>query len=69
MNLFHCKTIAQFKMMSWLAVQGITSDDIAQVDLLSDTRLRVTNPAGQYMALEYRDGAVSIDRAIEEELP
>lgn len=63
MNLFHCKTIAQFKIMSWLAVQGITPDDISRVDLLSDNRLRVINPSGQYMELTYNGGVVSIDQS------
>lgn len=67
MNRFHCKTIAQFKIMSWLMGQGITKEDIALVEPLSDTRLRVTNPAGQYMDLAYNSGVVRIDQAPEGE--
>ena len=66
MNLFRCQTIAQFKIMSWLAAQGITQEDIARMDLLSDNRLRVINPAGQYLELTYNGEGVSIDQPQEE---
>lgn len=66
MNLFRCDTIAKFEMMSWLAAQGVTSEDIARVDLLSDNRLRVINPTGQYLELTYNGGVVGIDQSPEE---
>ena len=48
-QLFKTKTIQQFKIMQWLAEQGITQDDIAPAKLVSHNLVRVTNPAGQYM--------------------
>ena len=48
-QLFKTKTIQQFKIMQWLAEQGITQDDIASAKLVSHNLVRVTNPAGQYM--------------------
>lgn len=46
--------------MEWLVTQGITTNDISQVDLLDTNRVKVTNPAGQYMILicdeQYRVG-------------
>ena len=49
MQLFKAKTIQQFRIMQWLAEQGITSDDIASVKLVSCRLVRVTNPVRQYM--------------------
>lgn len=49
MQLFKAKTIQQFRIMQWLAEQGITRDDIASVKLVSCRLVRVTNPVGQYM--------------------
>lgn len=48
-QLFKTETIQQFKIMQWLAEQGITNDDIASAKLVSRNLVRVTNPAGQYM--------------------
>ena len=48
-QLFKAQTIQQFKIMRWLAEQGITKDDIASAKLVSRSVVRVTNPAGQYM--------------------
>ena len=48
-QLFKTETIQQFKIMQWLAEQGITNDDIASAKLISRNLVRVTNPAGQYM--------------------
>lgn len=48
-QLFMAKTIQQFKIMQWLAEQGITQNDIMSVKLVSRRLVRVTNPAGQYM--------------------
>lgn len=52
-GLFHCETIAQFKIMSWLAVEGVTTDDISRVELLSADKVRIINPAGQYMDIQW----------------
>lgn len=48
-QLFKAKTIPQFKIMQWLAEQGLTKDDIVSAKLVSHNLVRVTNPAGQYM--------------------
>lgn len=60
-RMYHCETIAQFKIMSWLSTEGITTDDIASVELLRADKIRVTNPAGQYMDIQWtEDGAVLV---------
>lgn len=68
-QLFKCETMEQFKIMSWLKEQGITQDDIAEVSLLNTNKVRIVNPAGQYMILDYRDGEVSIDQSMEQPEP
>lgn len=60
-QLFRCESIAQFKIMSWLAVQGIEVEDIARVDMLATDRLKITNPAGQYMVVRWADGHAEIE--------
>lgn len=53
MNLFKCKTIAQFKIGMWLVEQGIERDDIQLAELLEPDTVKITNPAGQYMILRW----------------
>lgn len=60
-QLFKCESIAQFKIMSWLAVQGLTAEDIARVDMLAADRLKITNPAGQYMVIRWANGHAEIE--------
>lgn len=63
-QLFKAKTVQQFKIMEWLLANGITKDDIAQVDFIGEENLKITNPAGGYMFLSCDDsGKVSVDQA------
>lgn len=59
-NLFRCETIEQHKIKCWLAEEGVVREDIARVEFPDRNMVRVTNPAGQYMELRLRDGAVVI---------
>ena len=66
-QLFKSKTIQQFKIMQWLAEQGITEDDIASVKLVSRNLVSVANPAGQYMDVFCAmNGAIRILQVSEE---
>lgn len=56
MNLFHCETIPQYKIGEWLTAQGVTRDDIARVELVDHSTVRLTNPAGQYIVVQWSDG-------------
>ncbi len=56
MNLFHCKTIPQYKIGEWLMAQGVTRDDIACVELVDRNTVQLTNPAGQYIIVQWTDG-------------
>ena len=58
--LYHCNTIGQAKIAQWLEGEGITAEDIAHVELLEKNKVRITNPAGQYMDLEYANETVKI---------
>lgn len=58
-QLFKCKTVKQFKIMEWVAAQGIGSSDIADAKLCGPAMVRLTNPAGQYMDL-YCDTAYNV---------
>lgn len=59
-NLFRCETIEQHKIKCWLADEGVDREDIARVEFPARDMVRVTNPAGQYMDLCLRGGAVVI---------
>lgn len=59
-QLFKCNTIAQFKIMSWLMAEGISSEDLIRVELLAADKVCITNPGGQYMVLSFENGAVAI---------
>lgn len=50
-QLFKCQTAKQKKIEQWLANQGVTAGDVADVRLSGPALVRVTNPAGQYMDL------------------
>lgn len=56
MNLFHCETIPQYKIGEWLMAQGVTRDDIARVELVDHSTVQLTNPAGQYIIVQWADG-------------
>jgi|GEM_PF-3090498 len=60
-QLFKCETVAQFKLMEWLISQGVSSEEIANVSLLAPDRLRVTNPAGQYLVVHWTGGHAEIE--------
>lgn len=60
MNLFKCETIAQFKIGMWLTEQGIEREDIATAELLAPDTVKITNPAGGYMVIRWRDGEAEI---------
>lgn len=60
MNLFKANTIAQYKIGTWLAKQGVTKEDVSAVTLVSADTITITNPAGQFMNLRYVDGSVKI---------
>ena len=60
MKLFYCETIPQAEIAQWLETEGILTEDIIHVVLLDSNKVRITNPAGQYMELEYADGTVKI---------
>lgn len=59
--LFHCVSIDQYRIMRWLTDQGLTRDDISRVELLGESKIRLTNPAGQYMDVEIRDNEIRTD--------
>lgn len=56
MKLYHCETVEQYKLGELLEAQGVTRDDVAAVELITRDTVRLTNPAGQYMVVQYRDG-------------
>lgn len=60
-QLFKCQTVAQFKLMSWLTSEGVTADDIAEVEPLGPDRLKITNPAGRFMVIRWVDGHAETD--------
>lgn len=61
MKLFKCNTVAQFKIGIWLTEQGINQEDIASVELLGLNRVKITNPAGQYMIIHWMDDHAVIE--------
>ena len=63
MSQFKCQTVAQFKVMSWLAAQGIESEDVASVELLEADRVKIVNPAGQYMVVRWAGDRAEIEGA------
>ena len=56
MNLFHCETSPQYNIGEWLMAQGVTRDDIARVELVDHSTVQLTNPAGQYIIVQWADG-------------
>ena len=62
MQLFKCSTVNQFKICRWLAEQGLEKDDIAGVEFPDADTVKITNPAGQYMVIHWRDGQAEIDQ-------
>lgn len=54
------------KVMDWFVDQGLPSHEIAQVTFLSADQVKVTNPAGQFIVLDYQHGVVSIHQEPEE---
>lgn len=60
MNLFHCETIPQYKIGEWLMAQGIARDDIARVELVDHSTVQLTNPAGQYIIVQWADGQAAL---------
>lgn len=60
MNLFRCKTIPQYKIGEWLMAQGVTRDDIARVELVDRDTVQLTNPAGQYIIVQWADGQATL---------
>ena len=71
-QLFKCDTVKQKKIEQWLAAQGISAGDIADVKLSGPAMVRITNPAGQYMDLycntAYEVRILDISQEREEEL-
>ena len=61
MNLYKCRTIAQFKIGVWLELQGIQSDDIAECALIAPDVVKITNPAGQYLVVRWNCDHTEID--------
>ena len=61
-QLYRPRTEGQLKIMGWLLARGVTRADVAGVELLGPDRVRLQNPAGQYMVVEHRDGRVWIDQ-------
>lgn len=60
MELFKCETVAQFKIGVWLVAHGIERENIQSVELLALDTVRITNFAGQYMDIRWRDGEAEI---------
>lgn len=61
MKLFKCNTIAQFEIGAWLTEQGVKPEDIARTELLAPDRVKITNPAGQYMVIRWVDDHAEIE--------
>ena len=60
MNLFQCETIPQIKIGKWLESKGVTADNIAQVELLDHSTVRITNSAGLYLTVRWADGQATL---------
>ncbi len=60
MNLFRCKTIPQYKIGEWLMAQGVTREDIADAELIDRNTVQLTNPAGQYIIVQWADGQATL---------
>ncbi len=56
MNLYHCKTIPQRKIGEWLMSKGITRDDIARVELLDHSTVKLENTVGMYLTVRWANG-------------
>lgn len=56
MNLYQYETVPQYKIGEWLMSKGITSDDIARVELLDQHTVRVENAIGMYITVRWADG-------------
>lgn len=59
-NLFHCETIPQYKIGEWLIAQGVTREDIARVELIDRNTVQLTNPAGQYIIVQWTAGQATL---------
>ena len=60
MNFFRCKTIPQYKIGEWLMAQGVTREDIADAELIDRNTVQLTNPAGQYIIVQWADGQATL---------
>ena len=65
-NLYKCRTIAQFKIGVWLELQGIQPDDIAECALIAPDVVKITNSAGQYLVVRWNCDHAEIDMTREE---
>ena len=62
MRLYHCETIPQFKIGQWLEEQGVKKDDIEAAVLVSPTRVKLINPAGAYLIVDWLGDRAEINQ-------
>lgn len=44
-----CRTVEQFRILSWLRKNGVPPCYVKYVEMLSGNRVKVVNPCGGYM--------------------
>lgn len=67
MDLFKCQTVEQFKIGVWLEEQGIVPVDIAAVEFPARDQVKIINPCGGYLVVDWKDGHAEINKDPEED--